>query len=122
MFLMTFAKGVFVTLGIFASIIFNPAFGSTIRDDQPDSGYVDLGASPEYAAVGTFVNSWGYNGSATLIAPDWVLTAAHNLTAASSGTFTIGGVSYTSTQLISNPGWTGNAFGGYDFGLVHLSS
>jgi hypothetical protein len=94
---MTFAKGVFAMLGIFASIIFNPSFASTIRDDQPDSGYVDLGA-------------------------DWVLTAAHNLTAASSGTFTIGGVSYASNQLISNPGWTGNAFGGYDFGLVHLSS
>jgi hypothetical protein len=112
-------------LGILASATLQPAsiWGATIRDDQPDSSYLALAASPEYAPVGTFVNSWGYTGSATLIAPDWVLTAAHNFAAASSGTFTINGTSYASTQLIGNPGWnSSNPFGGYDFGLVHLSS
>ena len=94
----------------------------TIRDDQPDSGYLSLGANPEYAAVGLFVNSWGYTGAGTLIAPDWVLTAAHNLSAASSGTFTINGMDYNSTELFRHPGWTGNALNGYDIGLVHLSS
>jgi hypothetical protein len=115
----------FALFGILASTVLPPAsiWGATIRDDQPDSSYVALGASPEYAPVGTFVNSWGYTSSATLIAPDWVLTAAHSLTAASSGTFTIDGTAYTSTQLIGNPGWnSANVFGGYDFGLVHLSS
>jgi hypothetical protein len=51
-----------------------------------------------------------------------VLTAAHLLTAASSGTFTIEGTFYASAQLISNPSWTGSATNGYDFGLVQLSS
>ena len=62
-------------LGILASTVFLPAsiFGATIRDDVPDSSYLALGASPEYDPVGTFVNSWGYTGSGTLIAPDWVL-------------------------------------------------
>ncbi|TAK94933.1 MAG: trypsin-like serine protease [Verrucomicrobia bacterium] len=95
---------------------------ATIRDDQPDSSYLALANDSEFAAVGLFVNSWGFTGSATLIAPDWILTAAHNLVAASSGTFTLNGVAYASTQLIGNPGWNGDGFNGYDFGLVHLSS
>jgi len=41
---------------------------------------------------------------------------------ASAGTFTLNGVSYASTQLITMPGWNGNVYHGNDFGLVHLSS
>jgi len=116
--------GWILALGTLASTILptESARSATIRDDEPDSSYLALGASPDYAPVGTFVNSWGYTGCATLIAPDWVLTAAHVLTAATSGTFTIDGMSYTSSQLISNPGWNGTAFNGYDFGLVQLST
>jgi hypothetical protein len=100
-----------------------PASSVIIRHDTPDSEYVNLALYPEYAAVGTFVNSWGYTGSATLIAPDWVLTGAHLFTAASSGTFTLNGVNYVSDQLIAHPNWnSGNVFGGYDFGLVHLTT
>ncbi len=111
-------------LGIFVCAILHPApsQAATIRDDQSDSDYVALANNADFAAVGLFVNSFGFTGSATLIAPDWVLTAAHNLTAATSGTFTLGGIAYSSTQLIGNPGWNGNGFNGYDFGLVHLSS
>src|SRR3974377_1809567 len=44
-------------------LCFTPAFatpgansvrGGTIRDDQPDQSYLDLGASPQYGSVGTF--------------------------------------------------------------------
>lgn len=119
-------RGVLVgLLGILASTTLHPtsARGATIRDDQPDSNYLGLGAHLDYAPVGMFVNSWGYTGSATLIAPDWVLTAAHSLVAASSATFTINGISHASTELFLNPGWqNGNPLGGYDFGLVHLST
>lgn len=107
---------VIIILGVF------PARASTIRDDQPDSGYLNLATSPDYASVGLFVNNWGYTGCATLVAPDWVLTAAHMFLAANSGTFTINGVSYTGNQLITNPGWNGNAFAGSDLGLVHLTT
>lgn len=111
-------------LGILTATTFlqTAAWGATIRDDQPGGSYLDLGSTQDYASVGKFVNSWGYTGSATLIAPDWVLTAGHNLAAASSGTFTISGNSYPSAQLISHPGWNGNAFNGYDLALVRLSA
>jgi secreted trypsin-like serine protease len=72
--------------------------------------------------VGLFVNSWGYTGSATLVAPDWVLTAAHTLSAANSATFTLNGTSYASSRFVVHPGWTGDAALGYDIALVQLSS
>lgn len=113
--------GKITAIVVLGAAMLQPALGATIRDDQADSDYLALAASPEYAAVGTFVNSWGYTGSGILIAPDWVLTAAHLFTLASSGTFTINGISYSSTELVKNPGWNGDASHGADFGLVHLS-
>jgi len=118
-------KGGFVTfLGMLVSTTLHPtsSWGATIRDDQPDGSYLDLAGNLNYAPVGRFVNSWGYTGSATLIAPDWVLTAGHNLDLATSGTFTIDGTAYTSTELVRNPGWNSDTFLCYDFGLVHLST
>jgi hypothetical protein len=101
----------------------SPAWAGIIRDDRPDANYLALANTPAYAPVGTLVNSWGYNGSATLIAPDWLLTAAHNLIAANSATFTLNGVAYTSSQLFLNPNWqSSNPMSPYDVGLVHLAT
>jgi len=92
----------------------------TIRDDQPDQDYLDLAVSPDYAGVGTFAS--GLTGCATLIAPDWVLTAAH-LFVASSGTFTINGATYAADQLIKHPQFvSGQELQGYDMGLAHLTT
>ncbi len=121
---MHLAEGRFVAFwGIVVSAVLTLSSpGATIRDDVPDSDYVALGNDLAFAAVGTFVNSWGNTGCGILIAPDWVLTAAHLLTLASSATFTLGGTAYTSTQLFTDPSWDGNAAHGSDFGLVHLNS
>ncbi len=104
------------------ALMLDSAFAVTVRDDQPAGGYLDLGGQPGYDCVGLFVNSWGYTGCATLIAPGWVLTAAHNLTGASSATFTVNGISYSSSRLIKHPSWTGDAMNGYDIAVVQLST
>ncbi len=122
---MKLCRGEIVRLGgilALATFLQTATWGATIRDDQPGSSYLDLANLLDYAPVGSFVNSWGYNGSATLIAADWVLTAAHNLTAASSGTFTISGSAYSSAQLVIHPSWNGDAFNGYDIALVRLET
>jgi hypothetical protein len=109
-----------VTLAV---LVPGPAKAATIRDDQPDASYLALANRPEYAAVGLFVNDWGYTGCGTLIAPNWVLTAGHMFGAARSGTFTLNGVAYATSRLVTHPGWrAGGAFNGYDFGLAQLST
>lgn len=95
-------------------------FASTIRDDVPDSDYIALGNDPAFASVGTF--SANLTGCGILIAPDWVLTAAHLILNANSGTFTLDGSSYSAAQTITDPNWDGNPSDGNDFALVHLSS
>jgi len=44
------------------------------------------------------------------------------LDAATSGTFSLNGISYTSSGLFRDPGWTGHALAGNDFGLVQLAT
>jgi len=122
---MSFGHGRFlVFLGMVTATILQPVAirGSTIRDDQPDSGYLSLATDPAYASVGSLLINGAINGSGTLIAPDWVLTAAHLLDAATTGTFTINGTAYTASGFFKNPGWNGSTYNGSDIGLIHLSS
>jgi hypothetical protein len=98
------------------------AFAGTIRADRLDSQYVSLGR--QYPSVGRFTgatDTFGFVASGTLIAPDWVLTAAHVVDHTRSLTFNIGGASYTAASWLANPRWNGDLFAGYDIGLVHLT-
>jgi hypothetical protein len=112
-------SGRILTALICVSLLPHSVSAATIRHDQPDSQYLELAAQSEFAAVGKFQG--GLSGSATLIAADWVLTAAH-LLISSASTFTINGNIYTPAQWVVHPNWTGNAFNGYDLALVRLTT
>jgi hypothetical protein len=101
------------------------AYAGVIRNDRTDDLYQSLGASTAYDGVGQFVGttaSSGFAASGTLIAPNWVLTAAHVVDQATSLTFKIGGNSYSASQWAYYSKWTGDLSTGYDIALVKLSS
>ncbi|MGA2442977.1 MAG: trypsin-like serine protease [Tepidisphaeraceae bacterium] len=94
---------------------------ATIRDDTSDSNYTSLGAESQYAASGfVYVNIGGnevIEASGTLIAPDWVLTAAHVVTANTSGT-----PSYSPSQITFGQGSTAAYPGASSVAAVYVES
>jgi hypothetical protein len=98
----------------------------TIRDDRNPRDYLRLGASPDFASVGliegTDRDDEDFSASGTLVARNWVLTAAHVVEDADSLDFTIGGKTYSSIRNIAFPRWTGDLYDGYDIALVKLDS
>jgi len=116
------------TLGVFAIIMLGMsslAYAGTIRHDVDPSAYLDLGASADFAGVGRVdigTASGNYIGSGTLIAQDWVLTAAHVVEDATSISFSVGGQILEGSNWTAHPKWTGDLLNGYDIGLIQLSS
>lgn len=97
----------------------------TIRSDRSDALYQDLAATSSYASVGQFIGTTSgssFAASGTLIAPNWILTAAHVVDGATSLTFNIGGNSYSASQWAYHSKWTGDLAAGYDIALVKLSA
>ncbi|MGA2230751.1 MAG: autotransporter-associated beta strand repeat-containing protein [Tepidisphaeraceae bacterium] len=117
---------------------------STIRDDTPDSDYTSFSAQSQYASSGfidVILSSGEIFGSATLVAPDWVLTAAHVVTqdngvGVAAPAFPAAEVSFgqgaSTTPFVTGPdsvasiavesGWDYNLSNGNDLALVQLAS
>ncbi len=83
-----------------------------------DADYQNLAA--QYPSVGKFAGNFPQSG--VLIGSDWVLTAAHVAATLTNGssTFVIGGINYTVTQMIINPGYNGTTLAN-DVALIKLS-
>ncbi|MEO0587577.1 MAG: trypsin-like serine protease, partial [Planctomycetota bacterium] len=73
-------------------------------------------------SVGQVITPAGF-GSGTLIANQYVLTAAHVVDRSSFASFTIDGVSFGASDIIVHPKWKGsvNRSAGYDIALVRLT-
>jgi len=85
-----------------------------IRHDRPDERYRALGA--RFPAVG----SVGRAGAGTLIAPQWVLTAAHVAAGMrKDATITFAGIEYAIERIVVHPRW--REMGPADIALVKLT-
>ena len=94
------------------------------RHDRSLEYHRSLAAQPEFQAAGALeIQGVGF-GSGTLIAPGWVLTAAHatELAPAEQLRFTVGGRTYTGAQTYEHPLWRGTnrITEGYDIALIRL--
>jgi len=105
---------VFAAIIMLGALLSLPAHGIVIRHDRDDAKYLELGA--RFPAVGLVGRDGG-----TLIAPQWVLTAAHVAQNAQQRGRKVrfGDVDYAIDQVFIHPDWREQ--GPHDIALIKLA-
>lgn len=111
---------------LMALIIFcfslNYTFSGTIEPAVSDSKYVDYGKNFDYVVkINCFDGKGVFGGSAVVIDPHWVLTAAHVVESCHSWTVLIGEEKYNLDKIIIYPEYRSDLMGFHDIALGYSS-
>lgn len=113
-------KTIVITL-LFVAVS-GPAGASVVRHDAPPGQYVQLANRFDNVGSvwsGDLASGIGESGSGTLIASEWVLTAAH-VVEGDATRFVLDNQEYDAREVVIHPEWDGRVFHGYDLALVRL--
>jgi len=97
-------------------------YAGTIDPDTPDANYIEYGLQFDYVVKISCSNgSEFYCGSAVVIAPEWIITAAHVVENCNSWNISIGKEKYIIDKMIIHSKYDSNIFGYHDIAMGHLS-
>jgi|APCry1669188879_1035177.scaffolds.fasta_scaffold54783_1 secreted trypsin-like serine protease len=105
---------------LFTSIL--SSFGGTIDPDTPDSKYIEYGENFNSVVKLCCFDGKGLScGSAVVIAPEWIVTAAHVVENCNSWTVTIGEEKYGIKKMIMHPSYKPEIFNSNDIAVGKLT-
>lgn len=111
-----------VLILIFMTFYSHNAISGTIDPNTPDQQYVDYGSKFHSVVKLCCFDGKGLScGSAVVISPEWILTAAHVVENCHSWTVSIGDDKYNIDNIIIHPEYKTEVFGYHDIAIGHLS-